>query len=256
MLARLAMPHADAILETRNLTKRFGALVAVNNVDFRLAPGELRAVIGPNGAGKSTFFAMLMGALKPTSGEIRIGGHDVTNKMTHQISRRGVSLAYQITNVFPQLTVADNLRLSAQSRMMSFNPLRDATRRPPVEEAIETVLADIFLTAKRNELAANLSHGEQKYLEIGIALATNPRVLLLDEPTAGMSAEETHATADLIKALSRRLSVVLVEHDMEVVMRIADTITVLHQGSILAEGPPEAIRADKDVQQVYLQGAA
>ncbi len=242
------------IVTTRKLTKTFGALHAVDAVDFTLQQGELRAIIGPNGAGKSTFFAMLMGRIAPSSGEIRVSGVDTTRFAPHQISRLGVSLAFQITNIFPNLTVAENVRLAAQTRAMSFNPLREATHRSAVEASVSAILADIGLASKRGELAANLSHGEQKYLEIGIALATKPRLLLLDEPTAGMSSQETRDTAALIKRLSADLSVILVEHDMDVVMSIADVVTVFHDGRILAEGPPAAIRANPDVQQVYLRG--
>ena len=243
------------VLETRSLSRSFGSLRAVDAVDFQLKRGELRAIIGPNGAGKSTFFAMLMGRIAPTDGDIVLEGERITHLAPHRISQRGVALAFQITNVFPNLTVGDNLRLAAQSRRMSFNPLRSATARPEIERAVTVVLEEVALTNKRNELAANLSHGEQKYLEIGLALATSPRLLLLDEPTAGMSAQETAATASLIKRLSQRLSVVLVEHDMDVVMTIADRVSVFHQGRILAEGAPDEIRANGEVQNVYLRGA-
>jgi len=250
-----ATEERPLIVETRSLTKSFGALRAVDAVDFSLPQGELRAIIGPNGAGKSTFFAMLMGRIAPSAGEIHILGIDTTRRTPHRISRLGVSLAFQITNIFPNLTVSENVRLAAQTRAMSFNPLREATHRKDVEALVESVTADVGLASKRGELAANLSHGEQKYLEIGLALATRPRLLLLDEPTAGMSAQETRDTAALIKRLSASLSVILVEHDMDVVMSIADVVTVFHDGRILAEGAPNAIRANPDVQNVYLRGA-
>jgi branched-chain amino acid transport system ATP-binding protein len=254
------MPPSDAgpgalVLETRSLTRTFGGLRAVDSVDFKLSRGELRAIIGPNGAGKSTFFAMLMGRVVPTAGEVLLDGERISRMPPHRISRRGVSLAFQITNIFPNLSVADNVRLAVQSRRMSFNPLRGATSRADIEEKVGEILGEIALAGKAEELAANLAHGEQKYLEIGLALATSPKLLLLDEPTAGMSAQETAATAELIKRLSLRLSVVLVEHDMDVVMDIADTITVFHQGRILAEGTPGEIRASDEVQRVYLKGA-
>lgn len=247
------MENTEAILRTHRLTKAFGALKAVDDVDFVLPRGELRAIIGPNGAGKSTFFSMLMGKQKPSSGEIYIDGRNIARSKPYQISRMGVSLAFQITNIFPQLSVSDNLRLSAQARHMNFNPLAEANKHKGVEDLLERVLGEISLREKSYELAANLSHGEQKYLEIGIALATEPKILLLDEPTAGMSAEETRATADLIKKLSKKVSIVLVEHDMEVVMRIADKITVFHHGVIIAEDSPENIRRDDEVQRVYLK---
>ena len=242
------------ILETRHLTKTFGALCALEDVNFTLPQGELRAVIGPNGAGKSTFFSLLMGRTPPTGGEILVNGHDVTGMRPDKVSRLGVSLAFQITNIFPNLTVADNLRLAIQSRGKVFRPFRNAASQQEVEEKMQVVLQEIGLTEKTNDLAANLSHGEQKYLEIGIALGTDPKLLLLDEPTAGMSIEETLAICDLIERLSQRLTVMLVEHDMGVVMRIANKITVLHYGTVLAEGTPQEVRSDSEVQRVYLRG--
>ncbi len=241
------------ILETEGLSKSFGALSAVENVNFRLSEGELRAIIGPNGAGKSTFFGMLMGQIRPTAGEIYIQGVKTSGMAPHKISHLGVSLAFQITNIFASLSVADHLRLAAQSRRNCFRPFRNAASQPWVEEKVASVLEEIGLAGKMGEIAANLSHGEQKYLEIGIALAISPTLLLLDEPTAGMSPEETLATAALIKRLSKQISVVLVEHDMDVVMDIADRITVLHYGKVIAEGQPDEIRADAEVQRVYLR---
>lgn len=246
---------SDFILETKALTKEFGALVAVDHVDFRLPKGQLRAIIGPNGAGKSTFFSMLMGVQQPSSGEIRINGVDTSRMPPHKISRLGVSLAFQITNIFPNLTVEENLRLAAQNRAMSFHPFRHAAGQPGVETRVVEVLEEIGLGARRGELASNLAHGEQKYLEIGLALALSPGLLLLDEPTAGMSAVETQETAGLIKRLSERLSIVLVEHDMEVVMSIAEKISVFHHGEIIAEGTPDEIKNDDDVQRVYLRSS-
>lgn len=248
------MSTGEVLLQTEGLTKEFGALRAVDGVDFRLPPGQLRAIIGPNGAGKSTFFSMLMGRTRPSAGDVRFAGRSIASLPPHKISRLGVSLAFQITNIFPSLSVADNLRLSIQSRRNPFVPFRHAARRPWVEERVREVLDQIGLSDKRTETASNLSHGEQKYLEIGIALATDPRLLLLDEPTAGMSPEETRATAQLIRRLVETMSVVLVEHDMEVVMEVADVITVFHHGQVIAEGNPEEIRSDDEVQRVYLRG--
>ncbi len=241
------------ILETRGLCKSYGALQAVDDVDFELPAGQLRAIIGPNGAGKSTFFSMLMGRTRPSSGEIFIGGVKTSNMAPHRISQLGVSLAFQITNIFPTLTVAENLRLAAQSRGNTFRPFSDAASRPAVEARVDEVLDQIELAGKKSEIASNLSHGEQKYLEIGIALAISPSLLLLDEPTAGMSPEETRSTSGLIRRLASEISVVLVEHDMDVVMGIADRITVFHYGQVIAEGAPDEIRGDAEVQRVYLR---
>ena len=242
------------VLETVGLTKEFGALRAVDGVDFRLPSGQLRAIIGPNGAGKSTFFAMLMGRLRPTHGDIRFYDKSIARLSPHKISRLGVSLAFQITNIFPNLSVGDNLRLAVQSRRNPFVPFRNAARRPWVEERVAAVFEQIGLASQHDEIAANLSHGEQKYLEIGLALACEPALLLLDEPTAGMSPEETRATAALIRRLADDISVILVEHDMDVVMGVADQVTVFHHGQIIAEGAPDDIRADDEVQRVYLRG--
>jgi branched-chain amino acid transport system ATP-binding protein len=248
------MSGNSVVLETVGLTKEFGALRAVDGVDFRLPSGQLRAIIGPNGAGKSTFFAMLMGRLRPTHGDVRFHDKSIARLSPHRISRLGVSLAFQITNIFSNLTVADNLRLAVQSRRNPFVPFRNAASRPWVEERVGAVLEQIDLADQRDEIAANLSHGEQKYLEIGLALACEPSLLLLDEPTAGMSPDETRATAALIRRLANDISVILVEHDMEVVMGVADQVTVFHHGQIIAEGAPADIRADDEVQRVYLRG--
>ena len=247
------MDQVANILETTGLSKSFGALQAVDSVNFELPRGELRAIIGPNGAGKSTFFSMLMGRTRPSAGEIFVNSVNTSRMPPHRISRLGVSLAFQITNIFPNLTVAENLRIAAQSRGGTLHPLRNAASQPKVEAKVDEILAEIGLSAKKEEGAANLAHGEQKYLEIGIALAISPILLLLDEPTAGMSPEETLATAALIKRLSQAISIVLVEHDMAVVMDIADSISVFHNGRVIAEGTPDAIRADSEVQRVYLR---
>ncbi|MCZ6838121.1 MAG: ABC transporter ATP-binding protein [Alphaproteobacteria bacterium] len=249
------MDQVSNILETNGLSKSFGALQAVDSVNFELPRGELRAIIGPNGAGKSTFFAMLMGRIRPSAGEIFVDAVNTSRMPPHRISRLGVSLAFQITNIFPNLTVAENLRIAAQSRSGALHPLRNAASQPRVEAKVDEILAEIGLANKKEEGAANLAHGEQKYLEIGIALAISPVLLLLDEPTAGMSPEETRATAALIKRLSEAISIVLVEHDMDVVMDIADRISVFHNGRVIAEGTPDAIRSDSEVQRVYLRGS-
>jgi branched-chain amino acid transport system ATP-binding protein len=248
------MPDPKTVLETVGLTRNFGALRAVDNVNFRLPEGQLRAIIGPNGAGKSTFFSMLMGRMRPSAGDVRLRDTSIARLSPHMISRLGVSLAFQITNIFGNLSVADNLRLATQSRRNPFVPFRNAGKRPWVEERVMLVLEQVGLTKKHDEIASNLAHGEQKYLEIGLALATDPQLLLLDEPTAGMSPEETKATGNLIRRLGKEISVVLVEHDMDVVMDVADMVTVFHQGQIIAEGNPDEIRADSEVQRVYLRG--
>jgi ABC-type branched-subunit amino acid transport system ATPase component/ABC-type branched-subunit amino acid transport system permease subunit len=241
------------LLESRGLTMRFGGLAAVDGVDFRVRRGELRAVIGPNGAGKTTFFNMLTGVLPPTDGRIVFKGRDITALPPHAVSRLGMARSYQVTNVFADLTVFENLRIAAQSRATTFSAWRNADGLTEVTARAERILALLGLGAKRDLTAGALSHGEQRYLEIGIALATEPEFLLLDEPTAGMSPEETKQTADFIRTIAGTVTIVLVEHDMEVVMGVSDRITVLNYGKVLAEGSPAEIRRNPDVRRVYLR---
>ncbi len=241
------------ILETKNLSKHFGALVAVDGVDYEVDSGELRSIIGPNGAGKTTFFNMIAGDLIPTSGQVIFDGADVSEVPAHERSHMGIGRTYQITNIFPKLSVLENIRIAAQSRKMTFNLWSTVPSHKELVEKSDGILERINLTEKRDELAGTLAHGEQRYLEIGIALATDPKLLLLDEPTAGMSPEETIQTGEFIKSLADPLTIVLVEHDMEVVLGISDKITVLHNGAFLAEGTVEEVRANAEVQRVYLR---
>jgi len=232
---------------------RFGGLTALNQVSLKVAPGEVRAVIGPNGAGKSTLFNCLTGVLRPTSGRIVLEGRDVTGLPPHALSHRGIARSYQITNILPGATVLENVRIAAQSRRHGWSLWRHHLAYADLVERSRSVLAAVGLETKEEELAANLSHGEQRNLEIGIALATEPRVLCLDEPTAGMSPTETRATVELVRRIAADYTILIVEHDMEVVMGLARTITVLHYGEILAEGTPAEIQANARVQEVYLK---
>jgi branched-chain amino acid transport system ATP-binding protein len=242
-----------AILQTEGLTMRFGGLTALNRVALAIARGEIRAIIGPNGAGKSTLFNCITGVLTPTSGRILFDGDDITGLPPHRISKKAIARSYQITNILPGATVLENVRIAVQSRHHSWSLLRHHRAYRDVIERARAVLASVGLADKANELAANLSHGEQRNLEIGIALATEPKLLCLDEPTAGMSVTETHATVDLIRRIGANLTILIVEHDMEVVMGLAHTITVLHYGEVLAEGSPSVIQANPRVQEVYLK---
>ncbi len=251
--ARKPANGSAPLLESRGLTMRFGGLTAVDAVDFQVRPGELRAVIGPNGAGKTTFFNMLTGVLPPTDGQILFQGQDITALPAHAVSRLGIARSYQVTNIFADLTVLENVRIAAQSRVTTYNLWANADRLVAVNERAATILALLGLADKRNLLAGALSHGEQRYLEIGIALATEPAFLLLDEPTAGMSPEETKRTAEFIRSIAGSVTIVLVEHDMEVVMGVSDRITVLNYGRVLAEGTPAEIRENADVRRVYLR---
>jgi branched-chain amino acid transport system ATP-binding protein len=225
----------------------------VNGVDFQVRRGELRAVIGPNGAGKTTFFNMLTGVLPPSRGRIVFKGRDITRLPAHAVSRLGIARSYQVTNIFGDLTVFENVRVAAQSRTTTYTFWKDAERLHEAGRRADEILHLLGLDAKRGLPAAALSHGEQRYLEIGIALATEPEFLLLDEPTAGMSPEETRQTAAFIRTLAGQVTIVLVEHDMEVVMGISDRITVLNYGQVLAEGTPKEIREHPDVRRVYLR---
>ncbi|MGH7332140.1 MAG: ABC transporter ATP-binding protein [Candidatus Rokuibacteriota bacterium] len=239
------------ILETRGLTRAFGGLLAVNGVDFAVPEGEIRAVIGPNGAGKTTFFNLISGVLPPTSGQICFRGEDITGLPAHRISQKGIARTVQITSIFPTLTVTENIWLGAQSRGR-LHPLASPAKMRAVRRQVEEVIALAGLHEQAGAEAAELSHGDQRLLEIALALSTQPRLLLLDEPTAGLSAKETRDMVRVVKQLSSRQTIVIVEHDMDVVMELADVITVLHMGKVLAEGPPPATRSNPLVQEVYL----
>jgi branched-chain amino acid transport system ATP-binding protein len=244
---------AAPVLRTEDLGMRFGGLAALNGVNFELTRGEIRAVIGPNGAGKSTFFNCLTGVLRPSSGRIVFNGDDITGLPPDLISRKGIARSYQITNILPNATTLENVRIAAQSRRHSWSLFTHHRAFRDIIETAEAVLATVGLAGKGDELAANLSHGEQRNLEIGIALATEPQLLCLDEPTAGMSAGETDDTMALVRRIAKDLTILIVEHDMTVVMGLADRITVLHYGAILAEGTPAEIQNNPRVLEVYLK---
>ena len=241
------------MLRTELLTRRFGGLAALSQINFELRRDEVCAIIGPNGAGKSTFFNCLTGVLAPTSGRIFFNGEDVTGLPSNVISQKGMARSYQITNVMPNASALENVRIAAQSRRHAWSMLRHHAGFADINEKAEAALSAVGLLGKADELAANLSHGEQRNLEIGIALATEPSLLLLDEPTAGMSAAETHETMQLVKRIAKNLSILIVEHDMQVVMELCHRITVLHYGEILADGTPEEIQRNPRVQEVYLK---
>jgi branched-chain amino acid transport system ATP-binding protein len=248
-----AASAATPVLRTEGLTIRFGGLAALNNVNISVRRGEIRAIIGPNGAGKSTFFNCLTGVLRPTSGRVLFNGNDITGLPPNLISQSGVARSYQITTIMPNATVLENVRIAAQSRRHGWNMLRHHDHFRDIMEKAETVLASVGLAVKADELASNLSHGEQRNLEIGIALATEPQLLCLDEPTAGMSAAETHDTIQLVRRIAKDHTILIVEHDMQLVMGLAETITVLHYGEVLAEGPPAEIQNNPRVLEVYLK---
>jgi len=240
------------ILETKSLKKQFGALRAINGIDFKLEKGELRAIIGPNGAGKSTFFNLLTGIIPPSGGDIFFQGQKITGLRPEEVSQKGVARSYQITNIFLNLSAYENVRIAAQSRQKSFDPFRHYSILKEVDRQAKTILDELQISPDPEKLASALSHGEQRRLEIAIGLATQPSLLLLDEPTAGMSPTETDEIIALVKKISKGLTIVIVEHDMKVVMQLAQKISVLYYGEILAEGTPEEIRNNERVLEVYL----
>jgi branched-chain amino acid transport system ATP-binding protein len=240
------------IIEAKDVHVQFGGFSALSNVSLALKRGQLASIIGPNGAGKSTLFNVLSGSLKPTSGAVFALGRDVTRLPQHRITRLGVAKSFQITSVFPQLTVLDNVRIALQGmgRRFDFWTQR-AGMRDQIARA-EEILDLVGLKERAERAAGTLAHGEQRSLEIAMALASSPKALLLDEPTAGMSPEETRGMMDLIVRLAADKTVILVEHKMKLIMGVSDRIVVLHHGEVIADGTPADIRADAEVRRVYL----
>jgi branched-chain amino acid transport system ATP-binding protein len=243
---------SEPVLRIDNLVKRFGGLTAVDHLNLSLPGGRLHAVIGPNGAGKTTFFNLVSGMLRPDSGRVYFLGRDITGLKPHEISRLGIKRTLQIKSVFPQMNVADNLWITAQAGNRFLHPLRSAARDRDTAERVERILEQIGLTSLASRAAGTLSYGDVALLEIGMALIAQPRLLLLDEPTCGMSPAETERAVEKIQELARSIDIVIIEHDMEVVFEIADDITVMAQGSVLASGGPEEISADESVREAYL----
>ncbi len=242
-----------AILSVEGLSVQFGALKAVKDVSFHAHSGQITAVIGPNGAGKSSLFNLISGAIRPSTGRVRFDGRDVTGLPPHRMLASGLSRSFQITNLFFELPVRENLRLAAQYLEQGRGLLRPIARSAQAAQRVEELLAQFELARKADELAGFLSHGEQRRLEIAVALASRPRMLLLDEPTQGMSHADTRETEVLIRRLAREegLSILLVEHDVDLVMDLSDHVVVMHQGHKLAEGTPAAVRANAAVQAAY-----
>jgi branched-chain amino acid transport system ATP-binding protein len=243
---------SPVILRTTGVGKMFGKFVALNNVSASFPKGAITSIIGPNGAGKSTYFNLLSGAFPPTSGTVEFEGRDVTGLPQHRFAHMGVAKSFQITNVFPQLTTRENIRVGLQALVSRFEMWRRRDALPGLIEQADELLALVGLWEVRERAAKTLAHGQQRALEIGMALASRPRLLLLDEPTAGMSPEETRVMMGLIVKLARERTVILVEHKMKLVMGISDRILVLHHGELLAEGTPSQVRQDEAVKRVYL----
>jgi branched-chain amino acid transport system ATP-binding protein len=243
---------SEPVLRIDKLVKRFGGLTAVDHLNLSLPGGRLHAIIGPNGAGKTTFFNLVSGLLRPDAGRVFFLGRDITGLKPHEISRLGIKRTLQIKSVFPQMSVADNLWITAQVGNRFLHPFRAAVRDRDTAERVERILEQIGLTSLASRAAGTLSYGDVALLEIGMALIAQPRLLLLDEPTCGMSPAETERAVETIQELARSIDIVIIEHDMEVVFEIADDITVMAQGSVLASGGPEEISADERVREAYL----
>jgi branched-chain amino acid transport system ATP-binding protein len=243
----------NSLLETRKLRKSFGALVATDGVDFDVQEGETHAVIGPNGAGKTTFIKQISGELQPDAGEVRLSGEDITALPAPRRSRKGLARSFQITSIYREFSALDNVALAVQAQEPhSFRFWRPAREDPALTGPANRILEEIGLDKRRNILAANLSHGEQRQLEIAMALATRPRLLLLDEPMAGMGTDESQRMIALLASLKGQKTIVLVEHDMDAVFSLADRISVLVYGRIIATGAPHEIRANPEVRAAYL----
>jgi len=243
---------SQPVLQIEGLTKRFGGLVAVDNVSLALAPRRLHAIIGPNGAGKTTLFNLVCGFLAADGGRVFFAGSDIGGLKPHQISRLGIARTLQIKSVFNRLSVEENIWIAAHARNRFLHPLRSAEKDRGTREKVERVLEEVGLSALAQREAGTLSYGDIALLEIGIALAQEPRLLLLDEPICGMSPAETERTVAKIRQLAARIDIVIIEHDMEVVFEIADDITVMAQGGVLASGAPGDIARDERVREAYL----
>jgi branched-chain amino acid transport system ATP-binding protein len=240
-------------LVVQDLSKKFGGLDALSHVNFAVRAGERRGIIGPNGAGKTTFFNLISGELLPTGGRIALFGKDITHLPAHQRAYLGISRTFQITNLFPKLTVLENLILAAQAlEKTKFVMLRPVLKYGQLYRKADGILERVGMAEKRKETVRNLSHGEQRQIEIGMALLGEPRLLLLDEPTAGLAPAESAMMVSMVKALEKTMTILIIEHDMDVAFELTDFITVLNFGKVLAEGNQEEIQSNKTVQEVYL----
>jgi branched-chain amino acid transport system ATP-binding protein len=247
------------LLDVSNVSKSFGSLVAVRGVSLAVAPGELRAVIGPNGAGKTTFFNLISGLFAPSAGTIVFDGQDITRLVPHRRVALGMARTFQITEIFPELSIAENVRIGVEvASGFRLRPWLRRAENTAIKERIAEILALTNLSGKADRIVGELSHGDQRAAEISMALTLKPRILLLDEPTAGMGDQETYEVTSLIRRLHREqgYTIVLIEHDMRVVFNLADRIMVLDQGAVLAQGTPHEIAANETVQAAYLGKAA
>jgi len=249
------LPGAGPVVEVRGVSKHFGGLRAVDGVDLLVAEGAMHSIIGPNGAGKTTLFNLISGYLKPTSGQIFFRGREITGQPLHRMARLGLGRSFQITNVFPNLTVLENVRLAAEALGRdSYKVWRSARSFRQYEETARKAMDDVGLSQKAEVIAGTLPHGDKRKLELAIILAGDPPLLLLDEPTAGMASEQVPMLVEMIARIrtAGNKTIILVEHNMSIVMNVSDRITVMHQGRVLAEGNPQEIAANQLVQRAYL----
>ena len=247
------MTAMDAALRLENVCRAFGGLQAVDGVSLAVGAGERRALIGPNGAGKTTLFNLISGAMPCSAGRITFFGRDVTGAPAHQRAALGLARTFQITNLFPDLSVLENCLLAVQAHTpVRFAMLRPVSRYRALLDRARAVLATLALESLSDAVVRNLSHGEQRQLEIALALAGGPRVLLLDEPTAGLSPAESRLMADLLRRLDPAITVLIIEHDMDIALELSEMVTVLHYGRVIADGPREQVKADPQVKEIYL----
>jgi branched-chain amino acid transport system ATP-binding protein len=244
---------AEPLLSVKNLVRRFGGITATDNVSLDVAKGELHAIIGPNGAGKTTLISQLTGHLAPDSGSVSLAGRDITRLPAYRRSALGLARSFQITSLLPDFTAADNVALAAQAHDgHSFRFFGDARKERGLREAAHAALQRVGLAERADALTSRLSHGEQRELELAVALATRPQLLLLDEPMAGLGVTESARMVKLLQELRKEVTIVLVEHDMEAVFALADRITVLVYGRVIASGAPSEIRQNEEVKRAYL----
>lgn len=243
---------SNVVLSADGISLQYGAFTALRDISLSFRSGEMTSIIGPNGAGKSSFFNVISGSRKPTTGRIVFEGRDITHLKSHQYVHAGIAKSFQITNVFPALTVLENVRLAAQATISGRNFWSRRETLVGTYEKASSLLEEVGLRSAGERNASELSHGQQRALEIAMALACDPRLLLLDEPTAGMSPEETKEMVALIQQLAEARTVILVEHKMKMVLSISQRIVVLHHGTLLADGTPDEVRSDAEVKKVYL----
>lgn len=244
-----------AVMESVGIVMKFGGLLANNNISCKIEKGLITSIIGPNGAGKTTFFNILTGSCQPTAGKVFYQGEDITNWPIHKRVNQGIARSFQLLNIFNEITPAENIRLAVQSRKKrGFSFFRPAYSFPDINKETGEVLERIGLTEVKDVITKNLSYGDKRVLEIGIALASKPKLLLMDEPTSGLPLSETERIKEFIREISKELTVVVIEHDMDIVLTISDKIIVLHQGEIIAQGSPDEIKANAQVQEAYLGG--